>query len=158
MISTGNRDVFGIHSKTYYETVYNSFIEDRQVALLLAFYQGIPLAGLMVFRSGSRAWYFYGASNEQERNRMPTYLLQYEAMKWAKRMGCTQYDLWGIPDEDEDVLEEGFSNRSDGLWGVYRFKRGFGGIIKRHSTAYDRVYMPLLYKIYRKYQSSGGAS
>ena len=96
----------------------------------MAEYEGRPLAGLMVFARGSRSWYFYGASNDEERNRMPTYLLQWEAMRWAKARGCSEYDLWGIPDADEEALEAGFASRSDGLWGVYRFKRGFGGTIK----------------------------
>jgi lipid II:glycine glycyltransferase (peptidoglycan interpeptide bridge formation enzyme) len=158
MVSTGNRDVFGIHSKEYYKSVYESFSNDRKIALFIAYYQNEPLAGLMVFRSGGRAWYFYGASNEKERNRMPTYLLQFEAMKWAKRYGCLEYDLWGIPDEDEQELEENFSSRSDGLWGVYRFKRGFGGIVKRQFCAFDRVYKPLLYKLYLRYQAISGTS
>ena len=157
MQSTSERDGFGVHSFDYYTEVYNSFIDKQRAALLLAYHNDIPLAGLMVFRYGERAWYFYGASNNLERNRMPTYLLQFEAMKWAKKHGCTEYDLWGIPDEDEEILEKEFSDRSDGLWGVYRFKRGFGGEIKRHASAYDRVYMPILYKLYLKYQNISGA-
>ena len=62
---------------------------------------------------------------------MPTYLLQWEAMKWAKARGCKEYDLWGVPDEDEATLEANFETRHEGLWGVYRFKRGFGGELKR---------------------------
>ena len=82
---------------------------------------------------------------------MPTYLLQWEAMKWAKSRGCDEYDLWGVPDEDEATLESNFESRHDGLWGVYRFKRGFGGEIKRAAQALDRVYNPLLYWAYLKF-------
>ena len=57
---------------------------------------------------------------------MPAYLLQLEAMRWASRQGCTSYDLWGVPDEEEPVLEGAFEERREGLWGEYRFKRGFG--------------------------------
>jgi lipid II:glycine glycyltransferase (peptidoglycan interpeptide bridge formation enzyme) len=95
-----------------------------------------------------QAYYLYGASTDEERNRMPTYLLQWEAMKWAKSLGCETYDLWGIPDEDEETLEANFEKRQDGLWGVYRFKRGFGGELKHAVQALDRVYNPLLYKLY----------
>ncbi len=95
--------------------------------LLVAEYEGKPLAALFVARNGNRAYYLYGASTDEERNRMPTYLLQWEAMKWAKARGCEEYDLWGVPDEDEATLEANFETRHDGLWGVYRFKRGFGG-------------------------------
>jgi lipid II:glycine glycyltransferase (peptidoglycan interpeptide bridge formation enzyme) len=80
---------------------------------------------------------------------MPTYLLQYEAMLLAGQHGCKTYDLWGIPDESEEVLENEFQNRSDGLWGVYRFKRGFGGEHKRSFEARDIVINPLFYKAFR---------
>ncbi|HRQ32721.1 MAG TPA: peptidoglycan bridge formation glycyltransferase FemA/FemB family protein, partial [Anaerolineales bacterium] len=106
---------------------------------------------LFVARNGNRAYYLYGASTDEERNRMPTYLLQWEAMKWAKARGCEEYDLWGVPDEDEATLEANFESRHDGLWGVYRFKRGFGGELKRAAQAMDRVYNPILYWAYLKF-------
>jgi lipid II:glycine glycyltransferase (peptidoglycan interpeptide bridge formation enzyme) len=80
---------------------------------------------------------------------MPTYLLQWEAMRWARASGCVEYDLWGVPDADEEILEEQFTGRSDGLWGVYRFKRGFGGRLRRAPGPWDRVYRPFLYNLYR---------
>jgi lipid II:glycine glycyltransferase (peptidoglycan interpeptide bridge formation enzyme) len=83
---------------------------------------------------------------------MPNYLLQWEAIRWAKSQGCTEYDLWGVPDEDMDTLEANFTLRSDGLWGVYRFKRGFGGELKRSVGSWDRVYNPLLYRAYTLWQ------
>jgi peptidoglycan pentaglycine glycine transferase (the first glycine) len=146
---TGVRDGFGVHSLDYYQCAYDQFAPAGKCELLQAEYEGAPLAALMVFAQGKRAWYFYGASSDEERNRMPTYLLQFEAMRWAAKKGCTEYDLWGIPDADEDQLETSFNNRSDGLWGVYRFKRGFGGQLMRAAASYDRVYSPLLYKLYR---------
>lgn len=82
---------------------------------------------------------------------MPTYPLQWEAMRWARDKGCKTYDLWGIPDHPEEVLEDQFMDRSDGLWGVYRFKRGFGGEVRRTVGAWDRVYRPFLYRLYELY-------
>ena len=145
---TGGRDGFGVHSLDYYRRAYGLFHPTGACELLLAEFEGRPLAALMVFAHGRRAWYVYGASNDEERNRMPTYLLQWEAIRWAKARGCEEYDLWGVPDENEDVLEANFETRNDGLWGVYRFKRGFGGEIRRAAQAMDRVYNPLLYKLY----------
>jgi lipid II:glycine glycyltransferase (peptidoglycan interpeptide bridge formation enzyme) len=80
---------------------------------------------------------------------MPTYLLQWEAMRWAKSRGCRTYDLWGVPDADRETLEDQFTERSDGLWGVYRFKRGFGGELVRTIGTWDRVYAPARYQIYK---------
>ncbi|HET7144735.1 MAG TPA: peptidoglycan bridge formation glycyltransferase FemA/FemB family protein, partial [Anaerolineales bacterium] len=145
---TGGRDNFGVHSREYYQRAFELFHLKGMCELLVAEYEGRPLASLMVFASGNRAWYVYGASNDRERNRMPTYLLQWQAIRWAKERGCEEYDLWGVPDENEGILEANFETRHDGLWGVYRFKRGFGGQLKRAAQALDKVYMPLLYKIY----------
>jgi peptidoglycan pentaglycine glycine transferase (the first glycine) len=151
MTVTGGRDKFGVHSKEYYQRAYELFHPKGTCELLVAEFEGKPLASLMVFAHGPRAWYVYGASNDQERNRMPTYLLQWEAIRWAKARGCEEYDLWGVPDENEDVLESQFESRHDGLWGVYRFKRGFGGEVKRAAQALDRVYNPILYWAYLKF-------
>lgn len=149
MLITGQRDGFGVHTLSYYRQAYQLFKPKDKVALLCASYHGQPLAALMVFRQGSRAWYFYGASNNTERGRMPAYLLQWKAMRWAAERGCQVYDLWGIPDVEEEVLEREFAGQSGGLWGVYRFKRGFGGVVRRSPGAWDRVYQPLLYRFYR---------
>jgi lipid II:glycine glycyltransferase (peptidoglycan interpeptide bridge formation enzyme) len=148
MLLTGKRDGFGVHSCEYYRRVYELLHPQQMGELLLAEYEDKPLAALFVARNGDRAYYLYGASTDEERNRMPTYLLQWEAMKWAKARGCQEYDLWGVPDEEEETLEANFETRRDGLWGVYRFKRGFGGELKRAVQAMDKVYNPLLYWAY----------
>ena len=146
---TGERDAFGVHSLAYYRRAYELFHPRGECELLFAAHEEEPLAALMVFSHGQRAWYFYGASSSEQRERMPTYLLQWEAMRWARQRGCTTYDLWGVPDFEKDVLEANFTTRSTGLWGVYRFKRGFGGDLRRGSNSWDRVYSPLLYTFYR---------
>jgi peptidoglycan pentaglycine glycine transferase (the first glycine) len=146
MSVTGARDEFGVHSLEYYRRAHHLLHQAGLAELLVAEYAGRPLAALMVCARGKSSWYLYGASTEEERNRMPAYLLQWEAMRWAKAHGAEQYDLWGVPDEDEATLEAGFETRRDGLWGVYRFKRGFGGEVKRAGGALDRVYHPLLYR------------
>ena len=133
---TGERDKFGVHSGAYYRKAYELFHPSGQAQLFLATFNGQPLAGLMLFVLGRRAWYFYGGSSDAERNRMPTYLLQWEAMRWAKARGVTDYDLWG----------------------VYRFKRGFGGQLLRAPGAFDRVYSPFWYRLYLAYLRRRGES
>jgi peptidoglycan pentaglycine glycine transferase (the first glycine) len=149
MSITGERDRFGVHSPAYYARAYQLFAEGNQCALLMAYFEEKPLAGLMIFKRGKRAWYLFGGSTNEERKRMPAYLIQWEAMRWAAHNDCTEYDLWGAPDFDEEYLEENFQTRADGLWGVYRFKRGFGGVLKRSSGAWDRVYTKGLYRVYQ---------
>ncbi len=151
MATTGARDGFGVHAPGYYRRAYELFQPAGQCALILAMYADQALAGVMAFIHGRTAWYFYGASSDQERNRMAPYLAQWEAMRWARANGALDYDLWGVPDADEPALEAEFETRHDGLWGVYRFKRGFGGRLVRTVGAWDRVYNPVLYGAYQAY-------
>ncbi|MGV8049296.1 MAG: lipid II:glycine glycyltransferase FemX [Anaerolineaceae bacterium] len=152
MQKTGMRDSFALHNFTYYQKVFEAFEPAGKCILLQASYESLPLAYLMVFLNQKRSWYFYGASDDESRNLMPTYLLQWEAIRWSKAHGALVYDLWGIPDYDESLLERDFTNRSDGLWGVYRFKRGFGGQIVRNAPAFIKVYQPFLYQVYQAWR------
>ncbi len=149
MATTGERNRFGVRSPAYYHAAFDLFAPHDQVGLFLAEYQGEPLACLMAFALGRTAWYFHGGSSDVHRNLMAPYAVQWAAIRWAKAKGCTTYDLWGVPDYDEETLETQFSERQDGLWGVYRFKRGFGGRLMRSIGAWDRIYSPLRYRLYR---------
>ena len=154
---TSQREAFHVHSKEYYRRAYELFHPAGMCELFAADFQGRTLATVMVFGRGKQAYYFYGASSDDERNRKPTYPLQWEAIRWAHQKGCTEYDMWGIPDEAVNMDEDEAEGREDGLWGVYRFKRGFGGTIKRSIPPIDRVYNSLLYKLYLWRFSGSGA-
>lgn len=144
---TGSRNEFGVHSPEYYALAYDLFAP-RDMVLTLAENEGDTLAGIMVFAVGKTAWYLYGASSDVKRNLMASYGVQWKAIQWAKERGCTVYDMWGIPDAEPDQLEAQFETRSDGLWGVYGFKRGWGGEVVRSLGAWDKVYNPLVYSVY----------
>lgn len=146
---TGQRDGFGVRAPEYYRDAYELFKETNQVELFMAEFEERPLAGVMAFKNGPTAYNLFSASNNEERNRMPNYAVQWAVMEWAKEQGCTQYDLWGVPDTSFDELEANFTERRDGLWGVYRFKRGFAGNIQRTVGAVDRIYNKRLYKLYQ---------
>jgi lipid II:glycine glycyltransferase (peptidoglycan interpeptide bridge formation enzyme) len=137
---TSERDSFAIHSEAYYRAVWECFAPRDESVLLMARYGDEVIAGLMVVGFGSSAAYFYGASSNEHRNRMPNHALQWEAMLWAKRCGYRYYDLWGIPDVDPD-------SPTAALAGVQRFKDGFGGRVARYVGAFDHVYSRPLYAI-----------
>jgi lipid II:glycine glycyltransferase (peptidoglycan interpeptide bridge formation enzyme) len=125
---TGGRDGFLVRPYPYYRAIWERFLRETHGHLLLAEVDGAPVAGLILFRYGPTAWYFYGASTAQARELMPNHALQWAALRWAKAAGCTRYDWWGAP----DVLDE-----SDPMWGVYRFKQGFGGEFTPWIGAWD---------------------
>jgi peptidoglycan pentaglycine glycine transferase (the first glycine) len=149
MQTTGARNEFGVHEPSYYALAYRLFVP-QHAALILAEHEGDTLAGVFVFALGDTAWYLYGASSDHKRNLMASYGVQWSAIQWAKARGCTQYDLWGIPDESPETLESQFETRSDGLWGVYGFKRGWGGSVARSAGAWDKPLNPLIYALYQR--------
>ncbi|HET8844316.1 MAG TPA: peptidoglycan bridge formation glycyltransferase FemA/FemB family protein [Ktedonobacteraceae bacterium] len=139
--TTSERDQFFIHNKAFYEEIMRLYNQDDRFALFLAEYEGQPIAGIIVLRYGRWSWYMYGASSNEHRNLMPNHLLQWNGMQWAKARDCWYYNFRGIP----DVLEEGQE-----LWGVYVFKRGFGGYAIRALETHDLVYQPIVYNIYMR--------
>ncbi len=137
--TTSERDEFIIRPFSYYADAWGIFVGRGLAQLFLARYQGETLAGLMLFHFGDRAWYMYGASTDRHRSLMPNQLLQWEAIRWAKERGYAFYDMWGAP----DLLDE-----KDPMWGVYRFKAGFGGEFTAHLGAYDFPASRGLYWLY----------
>ncbi|MCY3797757.1 MAG: peptidoglycan bridge formation glycyltransferase FemA/FemB family protein [Chloroflexi bacterium] len=148
MEQTGARNEFGVHNESYFEKVFELLLPTYG-ALLLARRKGDLLAAIMVFALGDTAWYLYGASSRGKGNLYATYGIQWAAIQWAKQRGCRSYDLWGVPDHDEATLEAQFKERRDGLWGVYGFKRGWGGEVRRSLGAWDKAFNPLVYAAYR---------
>jgi peptidoglycan pentaglycine glycine transferase (the first glycine) len=146
---TSVRDGFVIRSDGYYREVWSSFMFhpgpihfDQPVAeALIAEMDGESIAAVIIFRFSGKAWYLYGMSRTAHRDKMPNYLLQWEAIKRAKAAGCKIYDLWGAPDEFVD---------SDPLWGVFRFKEGLGGTVHRYLGAWDLPLNRMLYRLYTR--------
>ena len=163
MQTTGQRDGFSVHSFDYYRTAHELLVP-RHAVYLYAEYGGQVLAAIVVLHCGKMAWYVWGASSDAERNRMPNHALQWAAIRWAKERGVQQYDFWGIPDEIGQVAQgmaDGASVPAEAmpvdvaafpagdLWGVFRFKQGFGGMVERTVGAWDRPLNAPLYQLYR---------
>ena len=139
--TTSIRDRFGIHTLEYYLRAWQIFAPRKQARLFLAHYNGQPLAGIFVGLMAKQAVYLYGASSNEQRQLMPNYRLQWEAIRWAKQAGAVTYDFWGIPETDE---------QSEAMAGVYRFKSGWGGRIVRFLGNYECLYHPLTMRFVRK--------
>ena len=142
---TSLRDGFVIREEKYYLQLWNSFMgspitgSSPYAVPLIAEYNGETVAAVFIFCFSAKAYYLYGMSGENHREKMPNYLLQWEVIKLAKEFGCKEYDLWGAPDE---------FNEKDPLWGVFRFKEGLGGTVIRTIGAWDHPNNPFLYKMY----------
>jgi peptidoglycan pentaglycine glycine transferase (the first glycine) len=139
---TSVRDGFVIRDQAYYQAVWSAFIQAGIAEPLIAEIDGEMAAAVIIFRFARKAWYLYGMSRDAHREKMPNYLLQWQAMQRARQAGCTLYDLWGAPDE---FIE------TDSLWGVYRFKEGLGGQVVRGLGAWDLPTRPFYYRLYTQF-------
>jgi peptidoglycan pentaglycine glycine transferase (the first glycine) len=154
---TGARDGFATRSENYYREILRTL--DFDAHLLLAEHEGEIVAGILVASFNQEAIYLYGASGQHKRNLMPNHLLQWEAIRWAREHGFARYDFWGVPNDLGNMARDGAysldlpepqPHHLGDLWGVYRFKKGFGGHLKLYAGAYDYVYNPLAYFAWEK--------
>jgi peptidoglycan pentaglycine glycine transferase (the first glycine) len=136
---TAARDSFVIREEAYYWDVWQRFMRAGLTWVLIAEANNTPVAMAIAFHLGACAWYMYGASRDAGRGFMPNHLLQWHIIRRAKEAGCTVYDLWGAP----DTLDV-----TDPLWGLYRFKLGFGATFVPHLGAYDYTPRTRLYRLY----------
>lgn len=136
---TALRDGFVIREREYYLTVWKIFLQAGMLEPLIAEVESQPVAGVVIFRFASQAYYMHGMSLPVHREKMPNYLLQWEAMLRARQAGCSVYDLWGAPDEFQT---------GDAMWGVYRFKEGLGGKLVRYIGAWDLPVRTFSYRVY----------
>lgn len=138
--TTSARDKFFINDKSLYADILHVLGEQQRAALFLAEYEGQVIAGIIMLLAGPWAYYMYGASSNDHREKMPNHLLQWTGIQWAKEQGCQYYNFRGIP----VILEEGQE-----MWGVYLFKRGFGGHPLLSLPTHDLAYRPFTYSAYR---------
>jgi lipid II:glycine glycyltransferase (peptidoglycan interpeptide bridge formation enzyme) len=97
----------------FYENVQKSAVEKDKFVVMLAEYQGQPVAGHVASILGDTSVYLLGAANSIGRQMNAAYLLQWRAIQMGKELGCRSYDLGGID--------------SEGNPGVYTFKKRMGG-------------------------------
>lgn len=100
------------------EEEFDIFCKDKQALLFLAHYKKKILSGAFVIFYGDQAVYHHGASSDEFRDIPTAYLLQWEAIKEAKRQGKKLYNFWGVvpPEKPRHPWQ-----------GLTLFKTGFGG-------------------------------
>lgn len=139
-VETGKRDGFIIREAAYYADAWRTM----GGVGLIAQREGTPLAGLILFAYANRVWYFYGMSRTEGREHMATYALQWAALRWARDHGYEIYDWWGAPNQ----LDE-----NDAMWGVYRFKEGFGADFVEGIGAWDFAPNKIIYKFAQRFKA-----
>lgn len=129
---TAFRNNIYLNSIEYFRTVLSARANDStspaDVHLLIAEIDGIPLAAMFLVIANKRGTYLYGASSSAKRNYMATYALQWKAMQIAKQKGCSEYDFFGTSPSPDPAHP---------MYGLYKFKSGFGGELYHRLGCWD---------------------
>ncbi len=136
LVETARRDGFLARPLEYLRRMWDA-LGPEHMELLLACYEGRPIAGAIPVYYGNKTWYVFGASGNDHRDLMPNYLLQWEIIRTAAARGCAIYDMRG-------VLE-----RADVSNGLYLFKSRFGGVLTEFIGEVTMPYKPMTYRLYR---------
>ncbi len=138
---TAFRNNINLHNKDGFRAVLdNSFSDNVKPHLLLADLDGEFLAGMFLLLSKKRGTYLYGASSGTKRNLMATYAVQWEAIRMAQEAGCEEYDMFGTAPN---------ANSGHPLYGLNRFKFGFGGNPFHRMGCWDYPLNPETYPAFR---------
>jgi len=133
MKETGKRDGFVIRDIDYFYKLHDC-LGEKHFRLFLAYVNDVCVSGTVAGFYGNKCLYLYGASGNEFRNYMPNYLIQWHMLLFSKEAGCTIYDLRGVPGIIED--------ENNPIYGLYRFKKGFGGEVCEFAGEFDLIFKP----------------
>ena len=160
------RDKFKSHNREYYKKM----LEMENCHQLIAYLGTEAIASNILINFGGAMTYLHGASSDKYRNLMAPYLLQWQGILLAKKLGALNYDFGGVSPElvqfsPEPSQREEFKDGADNkmstcyhnyYWeaahkwtGITRFKVGFGGAGKKYPQAVEVVFKPFFYKLFQ---------
>ncbi len=138
LLATASRNRFKLHPQNYYLRMWES-LSPKYLKLLLAEYQGQLLAGSLLSWFGDTVSYLHGGSAGLMKEAQAPYLLHWESMRLAKNLGYKFYDFGGVSTDPKHPWA-----------GISRFKKGFGGFEVNFPGAYDLVFSPIWYNVYKQ--------
>lgn len=146
---TTHRQRFFAHTEDYHRKMWETLRQaqgkpskDKLIAhLFLAKYKNEVLAAWILFVFKDTLYYPYGASSSKFREVMASNLLMWEAIKFGKKLGLKNFDMWGALGPDPDI--------NDPWYGFHRFKEGYGGELVEFVGSYDLIITPFLYELYK---------
>ena len=100
----------------------------------------VTLGGVMYMIHGNDVLAFIGGGYSDYLNLQPAYSIHYEMMKYAADNGYKYYNFYCI---SGNLIE------SDPMYGVYQFKKGFGGVVVELMGEFDMPVRPFYYFLYK---------
>ncbi len=147
-LETALRHNMPLQDEQYFATILQNQDNTRNgvtIKMLMADFDGQFLASMFLALSNKRGTYLYGASSNESENLMASYALQWEAIRIAKKWGCSEYDMFGSAPN---------LNRKHPLYGVHIYKKGFGGRLFHRMGCWDYPYLQKEYELVKAYETS----
>lgn len=116
---TAERHKFVPFSKRYIQAEFDAFKEGGDVQVFEAYFEGKMVSSAVIFFCGDTAIYRHSGSSTEKIKCQPSYFLQWNVIKEAKKRGLKYYNFWGI-------APNGSSSKHP-FAGITTFKTGFGG-------------------------------
>jgi lipid II:glycine glycyltransferase (peptidoglycan interpeptide bridge formation enzyme) len=157
-LQTSKNQRFSVRPKKYFQNLVFRLYTASYADLFLAYFNEVPIAGLIITYYDAKASYLYGASSPEFRNVMAPYLAHWEAILAAKVKGCKTYDLLAVSPADglqqtANGEDEAVSRKpgavSHKYTGITRFKEQFGGKKINITGSYDLIFKPTWYKFFK---------
>lgn len=137
---TADRQKYFVHSKNYYQKIWEQLAPKNIAHILIAEHENTPLTVWMLFSYENVLYYPYGGSSENQKNLQHSLAVAWEAIKLGKRLGCHTFDMWGAAENPND--------KSDPWYGFTDFKLKFGGKYIKYMDSYDFVVNKPLYYLF----------
>ncbi len=137
LFKTASRKKFINHPREYYLKQFEIMGAANEERVLIAKKDGQVSAMAIVCYYGESAYYLHGASAPTE-GQSSGYLLQWEAIREAKRRGLKYYSFWGVVKDKYFVPKHPW-------YGFSLFKKGFGGYKETYIRALDYPLSPKYY-------------
>jgi lipid II:glycine glycyltransferase (peptidoglycan interpeptide bridge formation enzyme) len=138
-LETAGRHSFTPFPPKYLKRELDAFKNDNEIVIFSGKYKGETVSSAMIVYWSKRAFYHQGASSSKYAKIPVSYLLQWEAIKEAKKRGCEIYNFWGVIPESE---------KNHPWAGLSLFKKGFGGNEKQYVKTQDYILSPVYWLTY----------
>lgn len=111
----------GIHFDTYnyFKTIYD-FLGDDRICCAVVYDDGVPVSGIFIIYTKYSAFLTHAGTLGESKLYGAAKFLNFEVMKYLKNKGVKKYDFVGVR----------LNNNNPQLEGIFRFKKGFGGVLK----------------------------
>lgn len=134
------RQKFVPFSDGYIKDEFKIFAKDKQALLFFGKYKGEIIAGALIIFWQGIGYYHQAASLSKYSKLSIPYLLQWKAIKEAKKRGCKLYDFWGYVDPKVNPKHP---------WaGPTLFKMGYGGEACEYVHTQDYILSPKYWMTY----------